>query len=77
MARTGLPHHHGATRHRGGRRVIPVNMDARVEDPENRSFRRPGNALRDWVLDSRPALVSAGLTLAILVLPIVIITGLL
>jgi hypothetical protein len=47
-----------------GRRVVPVDMDARVERPEDRpaSFFRHGN-LREFVENSRPALVAAALTL--------------
>jgi hypothetical protein len=44
-----------------GRRVIPIDLNPRVEDPEQRTgFRHP--SLIPWVLQERPRLVVAGLT---------------
>lgn len=44
-----------------GRRVIPIGLDAEIEDPEARDFERPD--LKAWVQERRPSLVMAGLTL--------------
>ena len=45
-----------------GRRVIPIDLDAQVEQPETRSGFRYGN-LEEAVLAKRPALVRAVLTI--------------
>lgn len=43
-----------------GRRVVPIDLDARVEHPEDRAFRHAD--LLGWVREHRAALVSAALT---------------
>lgn len=43
------------------RRVLPVHLDPRCEEPELRSFERP--ALRVWVREHRSQLLSAALTI--------------
>ncbi len=44
-----------------GRRVLPIDLDAKVEFPEDRTFRR--RDLTRWVRDERTGLVVAALTL--------------
>jgi len=44
-----------------GRRVLPIDLDAKVEFPEDRTFRR--RDLTRWVREERPGLVVAALTL--------------
>ena len=43
------------------RRTVPIRLDAKIEEPWTRSGFR--HAQREWVKETRPALVAAGLTL--------------